>query len=181
MTMLWGGVQAEDTKVLANFETKQNTLEWQTVNDGVMGGISKGDSYVTEASHLLFKGNISLENNGGFSSIRTYGKKHDLSGYEGIELKLKGDGRMYYLTLRANDRRMLAFWSPIKTVDGEWVTVKVPLASFYATSFGRKIPGLKLNKDNITSLGFMLYDKESGDFALEVDSITAYKNSKEMK
>ncbi len=43
------------------------------VNDGVMGGLSKGDPAVSKQQKLVFKGGISLENNGGFSSIRTNG------------------------------------------------------------------------------------------------------------
>lgn len=162
-------------KVVADFKTDSTSLTWKTVNDSVMGGISKGDSYITEASHLYFKGKISLENNGGFSSIRTAGSKHDLSGYTGMEIRVKGDGRMYYLTSRMNGKRMLAYWCPVQTKKGEWMTVKVPFKSFYATSFGRTIPGLRLNPKNITSFGFMLYDKKDGEFALEVSDIKAYK------
>jgi len=175
LAILVGGLKAEDTKVLADFETKETTLQWKTVNDGVMGGISKGGSYVTEASHLLFKGNISLKNNGGFSSIRTFGKTHDLSDYSGVELKVKGDGRKYYFTMRSNGGRMLAYWSPIQPKKGEWVTVKVPFKSFYATSFGRKVPGFKLNTKKVTSVGFMLYDKKDGDFEIEVKSMKLYQ------
>jgi hypothetical protein len=87
---------------------------------------------------------------------------------------VKGDGRKYYLTARSNGGRMLAYWSPIQPEKGKWVTVKVPFSSFYATSFGRKIPGLKLNIGKLSSVGFMLFDKKSGEFELEVDSIKAY-------
>lgn len=162
--------------MLDHFDSKIKGLRWTTVNDGVMGGLSQGDSYLKEPSSLEFKGAISLDNNGGFSSIRTYGSSHQLSQYEGIELRVKGDGRKYYLTSRCNGGQMLAYWSPIQPEKGKWVTVKVPFTSFYATSFGRKIPGLKLNTKKVTSLGFMLYDKKAGDFSLEVDWITAYKD-----
>ena len=167
-------VSAEE-KTIADFKSDASSLKWRTVNDSVMGGISKGGSYITEASHLYFKGTISLENNGGFSSIRTMGSKHDLSEYKGIQIRFKGDGRMYYLTARANGKRMLAYWSPVQTKKDEWVTLKVPFESFYGTSFGRKIPGTKLDVENITSFGFMLYDKKAGDFSLEVSDIKAYK------
>ncbi|NWK57126.1 CIA30 family protein [Verrucomicrobiaceae bacterium N1E253] len=162
--------------VLADFENNQRSLSWRTVNDGVMGGISRGSYSIGDKQTLFFKGDISLENNGGFSSIRTYGKRHDLSDYNGFEIKVKGDGRKYYLTSRANNRNMLAFWHPVQTVKDQWVTVRVPFNKFYATSFGKRIPGLRLQPKNITSVGFMLYDKKSGTFSLEVDHISAYKN-----
>lgn len=165
----------EQTKTIADFKTKKTSLKWRIVNDGVMGGLSRGTSVLTENDKLYFKGNISLKNNGGFSSTRTYQSKFNLKGYKGVKVRLKGDGRMYYFTSRANNKRMLAFWSPIQTKPDQWMTVKIPFDSFYATSFGRKIPGMKLNKNNITSFGLMLYDKKSGRFNIELDSIIAYK------
>jgi len=177
LAMSLGTIQAQQEKSLADFKTEATTLSWRTINDTVMGGISKGDSFVTEASHLIFKGNISLENNGGFSSIRTFGHSFNLSDYDGVELMVKGDGRKYFLTSRSNGKRMLAFWSPIQPEKDEWVKVKIPFQTFYATSFGRRIPGLKLDMKDITSLGFMMYDKKPGDFQLEVKSIKVYKNT----
>ncbi len=50
---------------------EHNSLRWQVVNDGVMGGLSRGSVKVTEGHTLLFAGETSLRNNGGFSSIRT--------------------------------------------------------------------------------------------------------------
>ncbi|MFC4990981.1 CIA30 family protein [Rubritalea tangerina] len=150
-------------------------MNWRAVNDGVMGGLSQGGAAVDESGRLVFEGKISLENNGGFSSIRSSGREMDLSGFEGIELKVKGDGRKYYLTARTKGGWRVAFWSPIQPAKGEWVTVKVPFSDFYATSFGRKLPGVKFKTDQITSIGFMLYDKKDGDFHLEVESIGAYK------
>ena len=167
--------EQKSTQTIADFKTEATSLRWNSINDGVMGGRSQGSSYITEASHLYFKGEISLKNNGGFSSIRTSGSKHDLSAFKGIQLRIKGDGRMYYLTTRTNGSRRIAYWSPIHTKKGEWVVVKVPFSTFYATSFGRKIPGMKLNTANISSIGFMLYDKKAGDFSLEVSEIKSYK------
>lgn len=176
-TKIQNGTQTQAHQTLADFSSDETSLKWKTVNDGVMGGISDGSSSITAEQHLVFQGNISLENNGGFSSIRTYGKKHDLSAYAGLQLKIKGDGRMYYLTARTHRRQMLAFWSPIQTKKDEWITVQVPFSSFYATSFGRKIPGLRLNPAQISSIGFMIYDKQSGPFKIEVDEITTCTHS----
>ena len=150
-------------------------VQWKSVNDGVMGGRSMGSSYLTEAGNRMFKGTISLENNGGFSSVRTSGGKYDLSDYEGVEVKVRGDGRMYYFTARADRKRMLAYWFPVQTKAGEWMTVRVPFRFMYATSFGKKVKRAELNTKNITSFGLMLYDKKAGDFAIELESMKVYK------
>ena len=165
--------------LIANAEPKQNfaqeteTLKWRSVNDSVMGGLSKGASYETEASNRMFSGTISLKNNGGFSSIRSSGGNYDLSEYSGMEIPVRGDGRKYFLTSRSGGSSRLAFWSPVQPKAGEWETIKVPFKSFYATSFGRTIRG-KLNTKTINSFGFMLYDKKEGIFSLEIKSIRPY-------
>ena len=164
------------SKTLDDFGENQTAGTWTSVNDGVMGGLSKGSPKVSKQRNLIFKGNISLENNGGFSSIRTQGKRMDLSAYDGIEIKVKGDGRMYYLTTRSSGRRMLAFWSPIQPPKDEWTVIRIPFDSFYATYMGRKMPVMKLNTKKITSVGLMLYDKKSGPFAIEAEYIGAYRN-----
>jgi len=110
--------------------------------------------------------------------VRTFGGKYDLSDCEGVVVKLRGDGRKYYFTVRMNDQRRLAFWYPIKTKAGRWTTFKIPFSSLYATSFGRKLSGFKLNSKNITSFGLMLYDKSDGEFDIELESIKLYQKSK---
>jgi hypothetical protein len=161
-----------------DFKDETDKVKWRAVNDGVMGGRSQGSSYLSEAGNRIFTGEISLKNNGGFSSVRTEGGKYDLSAYEGVEVKVRGDGRTYYFTARTNNRSMVAFWSPIQTQAGEWMTFKIPFTSLYATSFGRKIDGVKLNPKNITSFGLMLYDKQEGDFTLEIESVKTYGKTK---
>ncbi|MBK1829774.1 CIA30 family protein [Verrucomicrobiaceae bacterium R5-34] len=169
------------TKTLDDFQTKQSADRWMSVNDGVMGGLSQGKPSFDTSSKLLFKGAISLENNGGFSSICTRRTNWDLSDYHGIELRVKGDGRMYYLTARSGGGRMLAFWSPIQPPKDEWTVIRVPFDTFYATYFGKKIPALNLNTQKVSSVGFMLYDKKDGAFALEVDSIKVYRDEASVK
>ena len=55
---------------------------WQVVDDGVMGGLSKGNfKSDKKKGNLIFAGNLSLENNGGFSSIRSNPLLIDLSAF----------------------------------------------------------------------------------------------------
>lgn len=174
LTSLSGALCANQFKTLDNFEGGEAKLRWQAVNDGVMGGLSKGRPIIQKNSKMIFKGKISLDNNGGFSSIRSFGATYDLGKYLGFELRVKGDGRMYYLTARNPGPRMLAYWSPITPIKDKWVTIRIPFAAFYATLFGRKISGIKFDPQRVSSVGFMLYDKREGDFELEIDWIRAY-------
>ena len=161
----------KEARMIADFKTEDSSLFWSVVNDGVMGGISRGDVYVTNESCLFFTGSISLENNGGFSSIRSFGENFDLADWKGIELKVRGDGRKYYFTSRSG---RFDFWHPLETKKDEWVTVRIPFKSFYATTFGRRIPGIRLNPKSLSSFGIMLFDKKDGPFTIELDYIKAY-------
>ncbi len=157
-----------------DFKYETDKIKWRTVNDGVMGGQSDGNSFLTEAGNRIFTGEISLENNGGFSSVRTDGATYDLSSFDGVSVRVRGDGRSYFFTARTSDRGMIAYWFPVQTKAGEWTTVKVPFSDMYPTSFGRKIAGAPLDVKQIKSFGFMLYDKVEGGFNLEIESIKVY-------
>ena len=65
MTML----QDSETKpkIIYSFDEHVQPNGWIIVNDGVMGGLSKGEMDMNEEGNGVFRGRVSLENNGGFS------------------------------------------------------------------------------------------------------------------
>ena len=145
---------------------------WVTVNDGVMGGVSEGKVRLTDDNTMEFYGNLSLRNNGGFASVRSMPQNLDIEQGNALVLRVRGDGREYYVNLYEPSYRMaFSFRAPIKTVDGEWTEVRVPLDDFYATSFGRRVRAKDLNPAEVNSVGFLLSDKQEGPFRLEVASI----------
>lgn len=56
-----------DTKVLSDFTNGSNLMDWYIVNDVVMGGRSDSGIFLNLDSCAVFKGYVSLENNGGFA------------------------------------------------------------------------------------------------------------------
>lgn len=162
------------TKTLTEFDG-QDTLRWMTVVDGVMGGLSTAEFALSEAKTLVFSGETSLRNNGGFSSMRTRPQALEVGDYEGLSLRVRGDGRTYKLALRTpGSSRWIAYWAEFQTSAGEWREVRIPWSAWKPTSFGRVLPGPELDVATIDSVGFMLYDKQAGPFRLEVDWIKAY-------
>jgi monofunctional biosynthetic peptidoglycan transglycosylase len=152
-------------------------LQWRVVNDGVMGGLSQGSVAHTETGELVFAGNLSLENNGGFSSIRSDRVSLDLGHAEGLVIRVKGDGRTYQLRLSNSTTyrgREAVFMAEFATMKGEWIEVHVPFDRFVGTWFGRLIPDATLDPSDIRRLGFLLADKKPGPFALRVDFIRTY-------
>ena len=108
---------------------------WQAINDGVMGGISTG-RMVESAAGLRFEGELSLENNGGFASVRRL-VDADLSETAGVRLELRGDGRSYQFRLRQDNRWDGVAWRAGFTTSGEWQTIELDLTA--EAAFGIRV------------------------------------------
>ncbi len=149
---------------------------WRTVLDGVMGGRSTGRVTQPEPGILRFSGELSLENNGGFSQTQTTVPEASFKDALGIEARVRGDGRTYTFDVRVSDVRMMAgsFQTTFKTVAGEWVTLKLPFEEFRLHSFGRLVSNApKLNPARVESVGVTLSDKNPGSFQLDIDYVRA--------
>ena len=144
---------------------------WYVVNDSVMGGMSNSQVVQTQDS-LVFTGNVSLENNGGFASIRTELNTQS-QNTKGITLRVKGDGQTYQLRLRTTDYLDgAAYTHSFKTVKNEWVNINFIPSDFTLTFRGRVLdqqPTIDFN--DIKQLGFMIAGKQEGKFKLEVSKI----------
>jgi uncharacterized surface protein with fasciclin (FAS1) repeats len=149
---------------------------WRTVLDGVMGGLSTGRVSQPEPGMLLFTGELSLDNNGGFSQIRTNVPEGALAGTSGVEFRVRGDGRTYTFDIRCSHVRLMAgaFQSEFTTENGVWQTIRIPFDDFQLYNFGRRVSNaLPLLPDRIESIGMTLGDKKAGPFRLEIDAIRA--------
>jgi monofunctional biosynthetic peptidoglycan transglycosylase len=168
---------ASTTKTIFAFDGAGDSEQWFAVNDGVMGGLSEGGPEITQGGRLRFSGTVSLENNGGFSSIRSAPVERDLSAYEGVLIRIRGDGKRYALTLRTDLQiRAGSYRIKFETKANEWQDVFLPFADFRATSFGTELRNAPpVNTRKIRSFGFIISDKQVGPFALEVDWIKAYR------
>ena len=157
---------------LFNFDTPDTSKQWQTVNDGVMGGRSEGRFRITDNKTLEFFGTLSLENNGGFASVRSRSTKLDLKEGDTLVVRLRGDGRKYNFNLYV-PRRSTAFSyrADFETKKDEWIEVEIPLEKFVATSFGQVVRNQPLDPSEVTGIGIVLGDKKAGAFKLEVEWI----------
>jgi monofunctional biosynthetic peptidoglycan transglycosylase len=168
------------TQTLLDFEPT-DTRQWYVINDGVMGGVSRSDIEGTGRGTGIFSGVLSLENNGGFASVRAVVGPRDLSAHDGLQLRVKGDGRRYQLRLRVNDRfDGVAYRSHFNTVQDEWIEVTLPFADFQPTFRGRVLPDQPpLDTRRIAQLTFMLADKQPGPFQLEIDHVKTWRAPRE--
>ncbi len=91
-------VDTRQTEFHLDFEDEAAEPVWSAENDGVMGGVSTGGAVIRDGT-LVFTGSLSLENNGGFAQVQIQDLGFDLSGKEGVKLRVMGDGRTYELRL----------------------------------------------------------------------------------
>jgi NADH dehydrogenase [ubiquinone] 1 alpha subcomplex assembly factor 1 len=168
--LLMQAVAEQTLRPLFEFAGPEAAQQWQAVNDGVMGGVSDGRFRITPESTLEFFGTLSLENNGGFASVRTKPADLDINAGDDLVVRVKGDGREYVLNLYTKSRRMaFSYRAPLPTVKNEWTEVAVPLEDFIPTAFGDRVQGMgPVEPDEITSIGFMLSDTKPGPFRLNV-------------
>jgi monofunctional biosynthetic peptidoglycan transglycosylase len=169
---------ADKPNSVAEFTPEESEkMDWRIVDDGVMGGLSQGKREISKDGILRFFGTLSLANNGGFSSLRTEAVKLDLSGAEGLLLRVKGDGRTYQVRLTTDAEyqgREMSFQAGFPTEKDKWTEVKVPFACFVGTWRGMQLPDKILDPAKVRRLGLQLADKKEGPFQLRVDWIRTY-------
>lgn len=153
---------------MIDFAEQNNTDSWCITNDGVMGGESQGQ-FVLDQDKGVFTGNISLDNNGGFSSalrmIKPLPKK-----LETVTIDIKGDGLTYQLRMIVNIKGYrLAYKHNFKTVADQRETLTFTLADFQATFRGRMLSNAPiLQSEYISQTGFLITSKVAGPFSISI-------------
>lgn len=159
------------------FEVTASTVsEWAIVNDGVMGGLSSSEFVDGDEGFAVFRGDLSLENNGGFASVRGVVPAGAMESHRGLALRVRGDGRTYQVRLRTNRRfDGVAYMAEFGTQADTWQTIEIPFESFEATYRGRKPRGAPdLMPGQIEQMGLLIGDKVEGPFRLDVEWIRPF-------
>jgi hypothetical protein len=111
---------------------------WELFTDTVMGGVSRATmarEIVEGRTAIRLRGDVSLENNGGFVQIaldfRPDGGSIDASSWSGIELDVLGNAEEYALNLRTTDlnRPWQSYRQTFKAAP-RWETVRLPFGDF---------------------------------------------------
>jgi NADH dehydrogenase [ubiquinone] 1 alpha subcomplex assembly factor 1 len=151
---------------------------WSNVDDTVMGGVSASTTS-WESGRLVFAGDLSLENNGGFASVRgpidpVLGEA--LSGATALAIDAEGDGRTYVLQLRTADESLyISRFATTAGTAGESDQYVLPLADFEpVTRFLEPSPStLPLDAGMVVQLAVYVLDAQKGSFRLSIAGIGA--------
>ncbi|XP_042067439.1 protein HIGH CHLOROPHYLL FLUORESCENCE PHENOTYPE 173, chloroplastic-like [Salvia splendens] len=182
-------------KLVFGFEDNvSRELPWGALDDVVMGGVSASGFEIDPSGGEngrpagIFRGFVSTANNGGFASIRTknFSIPEDLSAYDGLELRIKGDGRRYKFMLRTSrDWDTVAYTTGFDSVKDQWQSVRLPFSSLRPIFRARTVSDAQpFNPSEIISFQLMFskfeYDGKlnptfvEGPFQLPISTIRAY-------
>jgi NADH dehydrogenase [ubiquinone] 1 alpha subcomplex assembly factor 1 len=158
--------------MLYQFDKKSSPSDWKIVDDVVMGGRSSSNFHINESGNGVFEGIVSLENNGGFSSVR-HRETYQILSQNNIRIHLKGDGSDYQFRVKAKSYDRHSYIADFRT-SGEWEIIEIKLSDMYPAFRGRKLSISNFDKDQIEELAFLIGNKKAQEFHLEIKSIELY-------
>ncbi|MFL7034977.1 CIA30 family protein [Vibrio lentus] len=170
LSFLWSKASTAGTEMI-DFTQPQEYQNWAATNDNVMGGISTG-GFIYDDGISQFRGELSLENNGGFSSINRSVESIN-SDVDSIELKFVGDGRTYQLRFTTwIDGNRTNYKHNFETIKGEQLKKVFQLNDFKAVFRGQSLSGApRLEAQDIKQIGFLIADKQHRTFELNLIQI----------
>jgi len=157
-------------KLIFDFNSNTKISNWVVVEDRVMGGRSNAEISLTDEGDAKFSGNVSLENNGGFASVRHRLNVEGVKNFSKAVIRLKEDGKNYQFRLKnkLNDRH--SYIQEFST-NGEWQEIELNLAKMYPGFRGRKLDIPNWGHDIIQEIIFLIGNKKNEEFSLLIDYI----------
>lgn len=153
-----------------NFNSNSTISNWKIVDDVVMGGRSNGEFRISKEGYGEFSGKISLENNGGFSSVRYSFETLDSSNYSKFLIKIKGDGKEYQFRVKADGNSRHSYIYKFSTT-GEWQTIEIPFIKMSPSFRGYALDIPNYNGEQLENIAFLIGNKKAESFKLLIDSI----------
>ena len=158
-------------KTIFDFSENSEISKWQVVNDGVMGGLSKGTFHLNQSENGVFEGEISLENNGGFSSVQYSFDQIKIKEYTSFKLYIKGDGKPYQFRAKRNNSDKHSYIATFATT-GEWQIISIEIKDMVPQYRGEQLPMTNYTGDLLEQVTFLIGNKKDESFKLEIDKIT---------
>ncbi|MGB2232783.1 MAG: CIA30 family protein [Flavobacteriaceae bacterium] len=158
------------SQILFDVQSKINMDNWTIVNDDVMGGRSQSDFGMNTDGYAEFSGTVSLENYGGFASVRNRLHASNLNDNKHVLLFLKGDGKNYQFRLKhkKSDYHSYVYTFPTQ---GNWEEIKIPINAMQPQFRGRQLNMANFNHESIEEMAFLIANKKDESFELVIKSI----------
>lgn len=157
--------------ILFDFNKDTTLANWQVVNDGVMGGDSEAQFGINSEGHAVFSGEVSLENNGGFTSVRYRFTPIDVRSHQKVVLRIKGDGKTYQFRLKSSLSDVHSYVK-LFTTTGEWQSIEINFADMHPRFRGRVLNRPNYPGESLCEIAFLIANKKAETFSLEIDEIS---------
>lgn len=157
------------TQLVFDFDHNTTIENWKIVDDVVMGGRSNGRFSIDKDGNGVFGGNVSLENNGGFSSVQ-YPLNMKASKDSKVFIRLKGDGKDYQFRIKSNRNTYYSYITSFKT-SGDWETIVINLKDLYPSFRGQVMNMPNFTGNSIEEIVFLISNKKNESFSLLLDKI----------
>lgn len=157
---------------LFDFADPASVDAWTPIDDRVMGGVSKSRLRHDPAGHAVFEGNVSLERNGGFASVRSSPAARGKASAQSCILEVRGDAMRFKLNLLTEDAFDGLNYRAAFTPDPDrWQNLRIPLAEFRPSFRGRGVPGAPpLDPAHLRQAGLMIAERQACVFQPNVDA-----------
>ncbi len=163
-------LQGMNSKMIFDFNLNAGIQDWDVVDDVVMGGRSSSQFKLNSDGFGVFEGHVSLANNGGFSSVRYQFEKTEVTKYNRIKIRLKGDGKDYQFRVKNNSKNYYSYITTFSTTN-EWQDVEIVLKDMYPSFRGRRLNAPNFSHDYIEQIVFLIGNKKDENFKLIIDTI----------
>lgn len=162
------------TKLLFDFAHSSATQGWTAIDDRVMGGVSLSRLRHDPRGHAVFEGEVSLDRNGGFASVRSSPSVRGQSDARACMIELRGGHKQFKLSLFTDDGLdSLNYQTSFAADSDDWQTLSLPLTDFRPSFRGREIQGASvLDPAQIRQVGLMIAARQVGNFALDIRRIS---------
>ena len=156
--------------IIYDFDKNSASKDWRIIDDVVMGGQSNGRFSIDADGNGVFEGTVSLENNGGFSSVRYQFNKVATTKNSKVLIRLKGDGKEYQFRIKDKYNNYFSYITTFKT-SGEWQTIEIKLADLYPSFRGRKLNFPNYEAPSFEEIVFLIGNGKNESFKLMLDKI----------
>ena len=167
-----------DVQTVYRFDENSQPNDWEVEDDVVMGGVSSGNFELVqpeepdESPNGRFYGHVSLENNGGFSSIqRRLPEPVSFPGKVAFSIRFRGDGKRYNWRVKPVGERYSYTFEFLTAGHGEWETTTIPFDAMKAQFRGEPVDVPNYSGGEIEMIRFLIGNKKEEDFELLIDEI----------
>jgi len=159
-----------EPQLIFKFDHNTNSNDWKIIDDVVMGGRSSGRFSIDTNGNGVFSGDVSLENNGGFSSVQYQFNKIKTTKDSKVIIRLKGDGKEYQFRIKSNRNTYYSYITNFKTT-GDWENITINLKDLYPSFRGQTMRMPNFTGDSIEEIVFLVGNKKNESFKLILDRI----------